>query len=76
MHGTETLQGLWFCGCHCTGVGLSPPLAWDLRAATVIIVSPAQSLSVGRKCWVEDEIAREEEDRASREARTVKGSST
>lgn len=58
------------------GVGLSPPLAWDLGAATVTIVSPAQSLNVGGKCWVEDEITREEEDKASREARAVKGSST
>ena len=48
------------------GVGLSPPLAWDLGASTVTIVSPAQSLSVRRKCWVEDEIAREEEVKASR----------
>lgn len=66
MHGTEILQGLQFGGCHCLGVGLSLPTAWDLGTATVTIVSPAQSLGVGRKGWAEDEIARGEEVKRSR----------
>lgn len=60
MHGTEILQGLQFWGCHCLGVGLSSPPAWDLRIATVTIVSLAQSLGVEGKGWAEDEVARGE----------------
>ena len=66
MHGTEILQGLQFWGCHCLGVGLSLPTAWDLGPATVTIVSPAQSLGVGRKGWAEDEIDRGEAVKRSR----------
>lgn len=66
MHGTEILQGLQFWGCHCLGVGLSSPPAWDLGIATVTIVSLAQSLGVGRKGWAEDEVTRGEEVKRSR----------
>lgn len=50
------------------GTGLSLPLGWDLWAATITTVSPAQSLGVtmGRKGWVEDKVARGEEVKASR----------